>query len=737
MRAKDVPNFVINYVDSDSITKYLDLWFSSSSVSLNFKLEHQINQPIGGRIKKKVRRRKSRDDSELDYSNATQCNWASQDPSSSSISSQDGLALNLDIDKKKYFVSKVYTCFNDDLTVHIVNGHEPLRQIRDQLAVSIKNLYSSSTSSSTSTSRKPIKLYTQNIVLAYKVLFAAFHFDQISLDKNFEWNAFDVAWWMIQNCPNRGVNNRNSSLSLIATTEWARKYHHFLHPSSPKSKRLKSSQSRLVPPLTGRDLGRPIDDFNRLKDVVKSGKTAILQPLINELLDELKHRAQFYAYQNSEVPSRLTMAQMMVHGIGIDIKIMRDEINLYEDLSQQLTEIAQRYYANSSISLTSLKDIARVLYEDLDLKKNLLEYSTNSDITKDPTNSEILKILSKYHPFPALVRDFRKIGKALEALQSVTTYAKHSDQLQMMRVFGQCDFWQTTGRVSMFDPDLFLINRNFVVTIPAHANRQEETVDCAPRRCFVPVANWLFVAADYSQLELRLLAHFSGDENLLDILNQTKVGSDTAFDVFKTMAARIHQKRIDEVTTEDRQHAKQICYGIIYGMGNKSLAGKLDVDMDRADEFRQDFFKAFPRIQEFMDSLIEKCEQDGYIESLLGRRRAIVGIKSENPSAKSRANRVAINTRIQSSASDIIKLAMKAVHQRILDDYADSVRLTLEMHDELIYEVSPEILNDFAIVLRSTMENVASSEELNVKLLVNLKKGPNWSRLEDFNNDKS
>jgi DNA polymerase I-like protein with 3'-5' exonuclease and polymerase domains len=736
MRAQDVPNFVIIYVKhtSKDIDKYLDDWISSSSVSLNFKLEQQINNPIGGKIKKisrPKRRKKTRklpEEVSPEDNNATD---SDNDPSTQECS-QEGLSLRLDIDQKKHIITKMYTCFGDDPTVYIVDSNQTLRQIRDRLANSIRNFNSSSTSSRSSF-RRPIKLYTQNIVLTYKVLYAAFDIDQISLDKSFEWNAFDVAWWMIQNCPNRGVNNKNSSLSLVAKTEWGKKYHHFLHPSSPKKRGKKSA---LVPPLTGHELGRNVEDFNRLKDVVKSGKTAILQPLIEELLVELRKRDQFYSYQSVEIPSRLTMAQMMIHGIGIDMKVMRDELSLYEDLYQQLTNIAQKYYAKSSISLTNIRDVARVLYEDLDLKKHLMNYNTISNIAKDPTNAEILAILSKYHPFPGLVRDFRKVGKALDALQSVTTYSRFSEDLKMMRVFGQCDFWQTTGRVSMYDPDLFLINRNFVVKIPPHANREEETIECAPRRCFIPVPGWIFVAADYSQLELRLLAHFSEDENLLEILNRS-LGSDRTFDVFKTMAARIYQKSPDQITKENRQHAKQICYGIIYGMGNRALAGQLGVDVERAEEFRQDFFIAFPRIQEFTSKLIEDCERDGYVKSLLGRRRTITGINSKHSSEKSRANRVAINTRIQSSASDIIKIAMKAVHQRILDDYADSVRLTLEMHDELIYEVNPEILNDFATVLKSTMENVASSEELKVKLLVNLKKGPNWSNFEDFNNHTS
>lgn len=742
VRPKDVPNFVVKYVDREPscVNTFMDNWLIHSSISINFKLEKEVHQPIGAFIKvpklrrsdPKIKRRRSNASGHQDDDSDIVDEESSDDDIESSQSYQDGLPLRLEVDKAKHFVKKMYVCFGEDLTVYIIDNIDALRQIRNNLADFLSNSCTSSTSRTTTRQNAhllPIKLYTQDIVLTYKVLYAAFGVNQATLTKCFEWHAFDVAWWMINNCPNRGLNNCNSSLSLVAKTRWATRYHHFLHSSS---KRRGRNDTDLVPPPDA--TGRSQEDFNRLKDIVKSGKTAILQPLINELLLELKNRNQLEAYQDAEIASRLTMAQMMVHGIGLNMRAIRDELTLYEDLSQQLTYIAQKFYAKSNISLTNTRHVRRVLYEDLDLKKYLLNHGTISDISKDPTNSEILNILSEHHPFPKLVQDFRKIGKAIEALQSVNTFARYNSELDMIRVFGQCDFWQLTGRVAMFDPDLFLINRNFVVTIPAHKNRDAETIECSPRRCFVPVSGWQFVAADYSQLELRLLAHFSGDENLLDILNRSLDSNDT-FDVFKTVAARIYQLPVEKVTSENRQHAKQICYGIIYGMGNRSLANRLGVDIDRAEEFRQDFFSAFPRIKAYTDELISECQQLGYVESLMGRRRSIEGINSENSSERSRANRVALNTRIQSSASDLIKIAMKSINQKILDNFDNNARLVLEMHDELIYEVDPSILKSFGKTLKLTMENLSSFEDLRVKLLVNLKKGNNWSNLENFSTD--
>lgn len=708
---REVPNFVREYVGKEQreVDKFLNNWLKHSSISLNFKLTQQANESIGAKVRRRIRqkRRKSRDeqkdpksDDEFDQSQGTE--------------SQDGLSLRLEIDSQRYAVTRLYACFDDELIVYIVDTREALAQIRDKLQEILLKMQNDEPGC------EPIKLYTQNIVQTYKVLYAGFDLSQKILNKNFEWHSFDVAWWMINNCPNRGINNCHSSLSLVSKTKWASNYHHFLYPSDRQGNR--STEPR-----------RTVEEFLKFKDIVKAGKTAILQPLINEILNELRQHDQLKAYYDAEIPSRLTIAQMMVHGMGLDMKGMKNELALYQDLTQQLTDIAQKYYAKSTISLTNIKHVARVLYEDLDLKKHLLDHATNSDISKDPTNSEILNILAHYHPFPKLVQDFRKIHKAMEALQSASTHARFNSELNMMRVFGNCDFWQLTGRVAMSDPDLFLINRNFSIVIPAHGNRLEETIECMPRKCFVPIPGWCLLAADYSQLELRLLANFSNDDNLLEILNRA-LDSDQTFDVFETVASKICQKPVDKITSEDRQHTKQICYGIIYGMGDRTLSNQLGVTIEKASEFRKEFFNAFPRILTYTDELIYQCEQLGYVESILGRRRTLDGIKSENSSVKSRAKRVAINTRIQSSASDIIKLAMKTLEQKIIDNFNNNVRLVLEMHDELIYELNPDFVDEFSSTLKDTMENLPQLEDLRVKLLVNLKKGTDWSNIRNFIN---
>lgn len=702
-RAKDIPNFEVKYIGAkDELEDFLLSWMRYDSISLNFKVEsEQSNNPIGHKV---LRRRRSG-------------NSRSSDLNCSSEESEDldqhgtGINLKLDIDNQKHIVTRLYTCFGDDFVVYVVNTVKALSYIQKRLRDNLLD----------TPGGKPIKLYTQNIVSTYKILHSGFDLSRYTLNKLFEWHSFEVSWWMVNDCPLRGINNSNSSLSRVAETKWIPQFRHFLYPNSSKSG-LRSNKS--------------LKDFQRLKDIVKSGKTAILQPLINEILDELDKRNQLDAYYKAEIPSRLAMAHMMIHGIGLSMKNLGQELRLYEDLMNQLTEITRRCYAksNRSINLTNIKQVAQVLYEDLDLKHHLLDHNTNSNISKDPTNAEILNILMKFHPFPKVVQDFRKINKALDALQSVNTHARVDKKLNMTRVCGKVDFWQLTGRVAMWDPDMFLINRNFHITIPSHEHRAEEIIECLPRKCLVPKQGWCFVSADYSQLELRLMAHFSEDENLLNILNQT-AQVDFSHDVFKTMASKIYKKPIEEVTSDNRQHAKQICYGIIYGMGIKSLSIQLGVDTDTASEFREQFSSAFPNIDTFIEKVLEDCAKSGYVESILGRRRKIDNLNSSRSELKSRAERVAVNTRIQSSASDIIKLAMQEIHQSILSNYYETARMVLEMHDELIFEVHPSVVENFATVLKEKMENLPLLGSLKVDLKVSLKTGQDWSDLKPFPSD--
>lgn len=760
---KEVPNFVVYYMDCGDTGKLADFikqWLIRSSVSVAFKVITRVRESVGRsrlmnnnlQAQLSTQTADGNNNDQLTTRNGARSRTRSRSRSRSRSSSnsrlsfrrggsggphddsepitntqkqiRNGLKSRIQIDNYETILTRMFVCFDQEMEVFVLDSKRALEYVRDNLASQLKE----------SRRTTKLKLFTKDMVSTYKIMNAVLNMDRTLLDSYFEWNGFDVAWWIVQDCPNRGYNNRNSSLSLITKTPWAEQYHHFLYNKTGRNRaHLESRADRN---------GTKI----RFEDVVKAGKTAILEPLMEELIESMDDKKQLGSYKQAEIISRLAISEMMIHGMGVDMRAIRDELVLYDDLAQELEDIAQRHYAKSSISLNSIRDVARVIYDDLALGHHLLEHRTKADIANRPTNAEILNILAQHHPFPKLVQDFRKLGKARDALQSVSTHTRYDSDLQMYRVFGQCDFWQLTGRVSMFDPDLFLINRNFTITIPKHAHRVQEYVECGPRRCFIPNSNWVMVSADYSQLELRLLAHFSNDSNLSEILNRSGsstihqatssndqpavVNTDSNYDVFKLIGSKIYKKPLDHIDEQMRQRTKQICYGMIYGMGNTSLANALGVQIEEAQRFREDFFEAFPRLGIFMDEVLDECERSGYVESILGRRRQILDIeKEDNSSARAKAERVAINSRIQSSASDIIKLAIAAVNEKILEHYEQSARMVLEMHDELIFEVEPMKVDEFLIMLKSTMESLPLIN-LRVKLLVNLKKGPNWAKMD-------
>ncbi|KAG9509345.1 DNA polymerase theta, partial [Fragariocoptes setiger] len=657
----------------DNVDKFLDRWRTSTSVSLKFRLDsHQAKDPIGAKVRHS--RRNRLDNSGLipdhiiddDYEDINDDEYNAND---SGQETNEGLPLQLEIDNQKHVLTHMYACFDNELCVYMADTSEALEHIKSNINPIL--------SMSNSDRNIKMKLYTDDIVITYKVLYAAFGVDYRVLSHGLEWHGFDVAWWMINNCPLRERRTKNYKIGSILDTDYGKDFHHLLDPSYNPRRRKSSIQI--------------------VRHDTLAGTAAILSPLIIELCSELDKRSQLNAYAHVEVPSRIIMAHMMVHGIGVSLRKLTKQLKLYEDIQMQLEIIARARFAkaNQRLSLASHRDVARVLYDELNLREHLEgRAQATTSRGRDSTKSEVLSILSKHHPFPKLVQDYRRIGKAIEALQSVSTHARFDCELDMTRVMGQCDFWQLTGRVSMHSPDLFLINRDFCVELPAHNSlRNEERVDCEPRRCFVPYEDWTFVSADYSQLELRLLAHFSADANLLSALNNDSQA--TGGDVFRTMASQMYG--IDDalgVSVEQRQHAKQICYGIIYGMGTRTLANKLGVETDRAKEFDEKFHAAYPKICEFRTKLLEECQTRGYVESIMGRRRTVNGLDSGESETRSRAQRIAVNTRIQSSASDIIKLAMNEVDCLINERFANRARLVLEMHDELIYEVHPSNLNE-------------------------------------------
>jgi DNA polymerase theta len=242
------------------------------------------------------------------------------------------------------------------------------------------------------------------------------------------------------------------------------------------------------------------------------------------------------------------------------------------------------------------------------------------------------------------------------------------------------------------------------------------------RHAIVARPGYCLLSADYSQLELRIMAHLSEDLSLQTTLN-------SGGDVFKAIASQLQNKDVEEVSREERQQAKEICYGIIYGIGIKDLAKRLGVVEEAAQDFRSDFLSKYTGIQRFITSCIKDCRDKGYIETLYGRRRHLPAINSQIAAKAAKAERQAINSTIQGSAADLAKLGMNVIEESIISTGLKAC-LILQMHDELIYEVRSDQCLPFARIVADKMGKCA--ERMSVVLPVNLKRGSNWGDLVEM-----
>eukprot|EP00271_Cylindrocystis_brebissonii_P017613 TRINITY_DN4641_c0_g1_i8.p1 TRINITY_DN4641_c0_g1~~TRINITY_DN4641_c0_g1_i8.p1 ORF type:complete len:354 (-),score=48.10 TRINITY_DN4641_c0_g1_i8:223-1284(-) len=266
---------------------------------------------------------------------------------------------------------------------------------------------------------------------------------------------------------------------------------------------------------------------------------------------------------------------------------------------------------------------------------------------------------------------------------------------------------------------------------PTNAIEGDKNLSVMVRDAFIAAPGHTLVSADYSQVELRLTAHVSEDVKLINVLLTAGVSGDT----FRLIGASFLHKAPEDVTAEERQLVKRLCYGILYGQGKQALAGVLKKDLKEAERVMQAFLGHFPSLKRFIDASKSKARQYGYVKTLWGRRRPLPEINSRNPEKRAQAERQAVNTLIQGSAADIIKLAM--IHAvKLLEEEgtpAEHIHLLMEIHDELVFEVPEWRVHEFAPRVKALMEGVAT---LRVPLLVNVKAGKRWGNLQDIGKDR-
>ncbi|WP_018662538.1 DNA polymerase I [Heyndrickxia acidiproducens] len=407
----------------------------------------------------------------------------------------------------------------------------------------------------------------------------------------------------------------------------------------------------------------------------------------------LKENEQLALFNDLELPLALILAEMESTGIKVDIDRLKQ---MGEEFKQQLHVIEEKIFelAGETFNINSPKQLGVILFEKLGLpviKKTKTGYSTSADV---------LEKLEPAHDIVKEILHYRQLGK----LQS--TYIE--GLLKVVQADGKVHtrFNQAltqTGRLSSTDPNL--------QNIPIRLEEGRKI-----RQAFIPSEkDWVIFSSDYSQVELRVLAHISGDEKLIEAFQgDMDIHTKTAMEVFHVKA--------EEVTSNMRRQAKAVNFGIVYGISDYGLSQNLGITRKEAGKFIDRYFESYPRVKEYMDEIVREAKQKGYVSTLLKRRRYIPEISSRNFNLRSFAERTAMNTPIQGSAADIIKKAMIDMAKRLKKENLRT-RMLLQVHDELIFEAPPEEIDVLQEIVPDVMEHAL---ELNVPLKVDSSYGPTW-----------
>ena len=436
-----------------------------------------------------------------------------------------------------------------------------------------------------------------------------------------------------------------------------------------------------------------------------------LQPILQKKLDEADQEVSplpkgkgthtlSNLLRDLELPLIDVLVELEYNGIKVDVARLGELSRRYGQKMESLqAEIHQM--AGRPLNIASPKQLQELLFNELKLPVVKKTAKTGAS-----TDAEVLEELALLHPLPAKILEYRQYAKlkstyvdALPELICPETGRVHASFNQVVTA---------TGRLSSSDPNL--------QNIPVRTEEGREI-----RSAFVPGhEGWVLLAADYSQIELRVLAHFSGDARLCEAFAHNE-------DIHARVAGQVNGVPLEEVTPEMRRAAKAVNFGVVYGQSPFGLARGLGIDQDAAAKFIDNYFEGYPGIEKFLARVLAECRKNGYVRTILGRRRAISGVREGAGRQRNLAERTAVNTVIQGSAADLIKQAMVAIHRRLRTERL-SAKMLLQIHDELIFEVPADQLHHLAELVTEEMVGACT---LNVPLKVDIKAGPTWAATEE------
>ena len=423
-------------------------------------------------------------------------------------------------------------------------------------------------------------------------------------------------------------------------------------------------------------------------------KCAVALGVLNERIgDKIKENGQEKLYQEVELPLVTVLAHLEINGFLVDDHQLKE---FADKLGEKIDALTNEIYmlAGEEFNINSPKQLGVILFEKLELKpvkKTKTGYATNADV---------LEKLRDKHPIVNFIMEYRQLAKlkstycdGLRAVVNPNTHRIHSVFTQTVTV---------TGRLSSTEPNL--------QNIPTRTELGREI-----RKMFVAKEGYVLVDADYSQIELRVLAHIANDETMINAFRNNE-------DIHAVTASQVLGIPLEDVTKEQRSSAKAVNFGIVYGIGEFSLAQDLHISVKEAKAYIESYLEKYHGVRNYMESIKEQAKKDGYVKTMLNRIRYIPELKSPNYNIRQFGERVALNTPIQGTAADIIKLAMVRVDNRLINEGLKS-KLILQVHDELIVEAHKDEVDKVKQILSEEMQ---SAMELNVPLKVDMSTGHSW-----------
>ena len=417
--------------------------------------------------------------------------------------------------------------------------------------------------------------------------------------------------------------------------------------------------------------------------------------LRNVLEPKLKENNVEDLFWNIEMPLIPVLADMELNGVCLDTEALKETSGLFTERMNQLEQTIYKE-AGETFNISSPKQVGDILFG----KMHILEKPKKTKTGQYVTSEEVLQSLKGKSPIIEDILNYRGLKKLLGTYIDALPKLINKRTGHIHTSFNQA--LTATGRLSSSDPNL--------QNIPVRSEDGKEI-----RKCFIPEPGCLFFSADYSQIELRIMAHLSKDKNMTEAFRE-------GFDIHAATAAKIWHKDVNDVSPEERKKAKQANFGIIYGITTYGLAQRMNIDNHEARELIDGYFKTFPNVKEYMEKAKEEARAKGYAETLFGRRRYLPDINSKNGTVRGFAERNAINAPIQGSEADIIKIAMIRIWKRFKKECIRS-KMILQVHDELNFSVYPE---EKDIVEKIVLEEMQGAYHLNVPLIADAGWGKNW-----------